>query len=69
MVDSRVRGLRVSDINTDEVYDVYDIIISNTGGKDYFLVYNDKLRKAKKGFTYIEVERCMPLRSGVGLTE
>lgn len=69
MVDSRVKGLRVIDINTNEVYDVYDIIINSSGGKDYFLVHNDKLRKENKGFTYIDVERCMPVKKSVGLTE
>lgn len=69
MVGSRVRDLRVVEISTNEVYDVYDIITDSSSGKDYFLVYNDKLRKANKGFTYIEVERCMPVKSGVGLTE
>lgn len=68
MVGSRVRDLRVVEIGTNEVYDVYDII-TDSSGKDYFLVYNDKLRKENKGFTYIDVVRCMPVGGSVGLTE
>lgn len=68
MVDSRVRGLRVIDINTDEVYDVYSIIIDN-GGTDYFLAYNDRLRKSREGFVYLNVTKCMPVEDKVGLME
>lgn len=69
MVGSKVRDLRIVEISTNEVYDVYDIIIDCSGGKCYFLVYNDTLREANKGFTYIDVERCMPVRGNIGLTE
>lgn len=68
MVGSRVRDLRVVEIGTNEVYDVYDIIMDSSG-RDYFLVYNDKLRKENKGFRYIDVVCCMPVGGSVGLTE
>ena len=69
MEGSKVKGLRVIDISTDEVYDVYSIIINNNGGTDYFLAYNDRLRKAKAGFTYLKVTTCMPVKDNVGLME
>lgn len=69
MADSRVKGLRVIDINTDEVYDVYSIIINKDGGADYFLLYNDRLRKEGKGFIYMDVRDCMPVEDKVGLME
>ena len=69
MVDSRVKGLRVIDINTDEVYDVYSIIINNGSATDYFLAYNDRLRKLKEGFVYLNVTKCMPVEDKVGLME
>ena len=68
MEGSKVKGLRVIDINTDEVYDVYSIIINNDGA-NYFLAYNDRLRKAKAGFTYLNVTTCMPVKDNVGLME
>ena len=69
MVDSRVKGLQVIDINTDEVYDVYSIIINNDDGIDYFLAYNDRLRKSRAGFVYLNVTTCMPVEDKVGLME
>lgn len=69
MVGSKVRDFKVVEISTNEIYDVYDIIMDSSSGKDYFLVYNDKLRKKNKGFTYIDVVRCMPVGGSVGLTE
>lgn len=69
MVDSKVKGLRVIDINTNEVYDVYSIIINNSGGTDYFLAYNDRLRKLRAGFAYLNVTTCMPIEDKVGLME
>lgn len=69
MEGSKVKGLRVIDINTDEVYDVYSIIIDSNGGTDYFLACNDRLRKAKAGFTYLNVTKCMPAQDNVGLME
>lgn len=69
MVGSKVRDFKVVEISTNEIYDVYDIIMDSSSGKDYFLVYNDKLRKENKGFTYIDVVRCMPVGGSVGLTE
>ena len=67
MVDSNVKGLRVIDINTDEVYDVYSIIINNGSGTDYFLAYNDRLRKLREGFVYLNVTTCMPVEDKTGL--
>lgn len=60
MVDSNVRGLKVIDIKTNEVYTVYAVIQSGCG-IDYFLVYNEKLRQEKKGFIYLDVTWCMPV--------
>lgn len=56
-------------MGADEVYDVYALIASNNGGTDYFLLYNDRLRKEGKGFIYIDVRDCMPVEDKVGLME
>lgn len=68
MVDLSVKGLKVVDIYTDEKYVVYALIVNSNGGTDYFLVYNEELRKQRAGFSYLKVENCMPV-SETGLTE
>ena len=68
MVDSRVKGLKVIDLYTDETYIVYALISNSNSDTDYFLVYNDRLRREKAGFSYLKVENCMPV-SETGLTE
>lgn len=68
MVDSNVRGLKVIDTETNEVYTVY-AVIQDDHGIDYFLVYNEKLRQEKKGFFYRDVTFCMPVEDKVGLIE
>ena len=70
MVDSRVKGLKVIDLKTNELYTVYALVqdfCSNSG--DYFLVYNERLRQEKKGFGYLDVTCCMPVEDKVGLME
>ena len=69
MVDSRVKGLRVTEVGADEVYDVYALITNTNGGTDYFLLYNDRLRKEGKGFIYMDVRDCMPVEDKVALME
>ena len=68
MVDLSVKGLKVANIYTDEKYVVYALIVNSTGGTDYFLAYNEELRKQKSGFVYLKVDNCMPV-SETGLTE
>lgn len=68
MVDLRVKGLRVIDVETNEVYTVYAVIQSSCG-IDYFLAYNDRLRKSRAGFVYLNVTTCMPVEDKVGLME
>ena len=68
MVDLSVKGLKVVNIYTDEKYVVYALIVNSNGGTDYFLAYNEELRKQKAGFIYLKVENCMPV-SETGLTE
>lgn len=68
MADLSVKGLKVIDLYTDETYIVYALISNSNGGTDYFLVYNDRLRRDKAGFRYLKVKDCMPI-SETGLTE
>lgn len=60
MVNSSVRGLKVIDIEKNEVYTVYALIQSSCG-IDYFLVYNERLKQENRGFTYLDVTCCMPV--------
>ena len=69
MVDLSVKGLKVTEVGADEVYDVYALIANPNDGADYFLLYNDRLRKEGKGFIYIDVTYCMPVAEKVGLME
>lgn len=68
MADLSVKGLKVANIYTDEKYVVYALIVNSNGGTDYFLAYNEELRKQKAGFVYLKVENYMPV-SETGLTE
>ena len=69
MVDLSVRGLRVTNVKTNEVYTVYALVNGSNSENDFFLVYNDKLRENHEGFKYVNVSACMPMESKVGLTE
>ena len=69
MVDLSVRGLRVANIKTNEVYTVYALVNCFDSENDFFIVYNDKLKENHEGFKYVNVSTCMPVEDKVGLME
>ena len=69
MVDLSVRGLRVANIKTNEVYTVYALVNCFDSEIDFFIVYNDKLKENHEGFKYVNVSACMPVEDKVGLME
>ena len=61
MVSLSVKELEVRSINTGECYKVFGV--ANRNAIDYFICYNENLRKERSGFVYIKVIDCMPICS------
>ena len=58
MVSLSVKELKVVNLENNEVYDVYGIVHDHDF--DYFIVFNERLKKKRSGFNYLKVMQCMP---------
>ena len=60
MASLSVKDLKVVNLEDNQIYDVYGLI--HDVDVDYFLVFNECLRKENRGFKYLRVTRCVPYK-------